>query len=76
MGMDELNREIDDLLDDIHHLIDDDTQQATAEDDLPDLTPYLGAEFEAEPVLPGEELPDLTPYLGEDFTEEPAAQDH
>ena len=75
MGMDEMNQEIDHLIDDIHHLIDDDTKEPAAEEDLPDLTLYLGEDFEGEPVLPGEELPDLTPYLGEEFTEEPAVQE-
>lgn len=75
MGMDEMNQEIDHLIDDIHHLIDDDTKEPAAEEELPDLTLYLGEDFEGEPVLPGEELPDLTPYLGEEFTEEPAVQE-
>lgn len=67
MGMDELNQEIDNLIDDIHNLIDD---EETAAEELPDLTDFLGEEFEGEPVLPEEELPDLTPYLGEEFAEE------
>ncbi len=70
MGMDELNQEIDNLIDDIHNLIDD---EETAAEELPDLTDFLGEEFEGEPALPEEELPDLTPYLGEDFVEEAPA---
>lgn len=54
MGMDELNQEIDNLIDDIHSLIDDDTETIPEADDLPDLTPYLGEDFAEEEPDPAQ----------------------
>ena len=58
MGMDELEQELDDLLDDIHKIIDDEENIVMPEDELPDLTPYLGEDFsEPEPEPVPEEKP-------------------
>ena len=43
MGIDQLERELDDLLEDIHKIIDEEADP-DPEADLPDLTPYLGEE--------------------------------
>ena len=56
MRMEDLEQELDDLLDDIHKIIDDDQEEIVMPEDLPDLTPYLGEEF-AEPVAEAEPAP-------------------
>lgn len=47
MRMEDLEQELDDLLDDIHKIIDDD-EEVVMPEELPDLTPYLGEDY-AEP---------------------------
>ena len=78
MRMDDLNQEVDDLLEDLHKIIDEKDEAEPAEEELPDLTPYLGEDFDEEAAaLKVEDMPDLTPYLGEAFEEkqpEPAAE--
>lgn len=48
MGIDQLERELDDLLEDIHKIIDEEAE-LDPEADLPDLTPYLGEDVQPEP---------------------------
>ena len=78
MRMDDLNQEVDDLLEDLHKIIDEKDGAEPAEEELPDLTPYLGEDFDEEAAaLKVEDMPDLTPYLGEAFEEkqpEPVAE--
>lgn len=52
MAIDQLEQELDDLLEDIHKIIDED-EPLDPEEELPDLTPYLGEDFpEEEPPAP------------------------
>lgn len=58
MAIDQLEQELDDLLEDIHKIIDED-EPLDPEEELPDLTPYLGEDFTEE--FPEEEPPAPAP---------------
>lgn len=55
MHIDDLEQELDDLLDDIHKMIDEEEEPVMPVEELPDLTPYLGEDFAEEAPVPVQE---------------------